>query len=143
MNDIIANTPHTSNVSTELAKERNHAAYDRTLMAWIRTSLSLIGFGIGIFEFSQKTSGETIFRSSKMVGLLFMLLGIIAVILAIRENKLVQRQLLNPEIQIQPGIIAGNCSWLYTGGHRHFCGLPHYFSIHKAGDMNHQVKKKQ
>ena len=97
MNDIIVTTPHTSNVGTELAKERNHAAYDRTLMAWIRTSLSLIGFGIGIFEFSQKTKGETIFRSSKMVGLLFVLLGIIAVILAIRESKLVQRQLLNPE----------------------------------------------
>ncbi len=34
--------------STELSKERNREAADRTLMAWIRTSLSLIGFGFGI-----------------------------------------------------------------------------------------------
>ncbi|WP_416244525.1 YidH family protein [Crocosphaera sp. XPORK-15E] len=33
---------------TELAKYRSRAAADRTLMAWIRTSLSLIGFGFGI-----------------------------------------------------------------------------------------------
>jgi putative membrane protein len=35
------------NTATELTKERNRLAADRTLMAWIRTSLSLIGFGIG------------------------------------------------------------------------------------------------
>ena len=99
MNDTVTNTDHPTNVNTELAKERNHAAYDRTLMAWIRTSLSLIGFGIGIFEFSQKTGGDTIFRSSKLVGLLFVLLGTIAVVLAIKENKLAQRQLLKPEFK--------------------------------------------
>ena len=31
--------------ATELARERTREAADRTLMAWIRTSLSLIGFG--------------------------------------------------------------------------------------------------
>jgi len=35
-------------LSNELAKERNRAAAERTLMAWIRTSLSLITFGFGI-----------------------------------------------------------------------------------------------
>jgi putative membrane protein len=34
--------------STELAKERTREAADRTLMAWIRTSLSMISFGFGI-----------------------------------------------------------------------------------------------
>ena len=38
------------NTATELTKERNRLAADRTLMAWIRTSLSLIGFGFGIGE---------------------------------------------------------------------------------------------
>src|SRR5215468_8489059 len=36
------------NTATELTKERNRLAADRTLMAWIRTSLSLIAFGFGI-----------------------------------------------------------------------------------------------
>ncbi len=33
---------------TEFAKFRTRQAADRTLMAWIRTSLSLISFGFGI-----------------------------------------------------------------------------------------------
>ncbi|MFM7169470.1 MAG: YidH family protein, partial [Cyanobium sp.] len=36
------------NVTNELAKERNREAAERTLMAWIRTSLSLISFGFGV-----------------------------------------------------------------------------------------------
>lgn len=37
-----------TDTSTELARERTREAADRTLMAWIRTSLSLISFGFGI-----------------------------------------------------------------------------------------------
>jgi uncharacterized membrane protein YidH (DUF202 family) len=37
-----------TDISSELARERTRQAADRTLMAWIRTSLSLIGFGFGI-----------------------------------------------------------------------------------------------
>lgn len=39
--------PSGRNKATELTKERNRLAADRTLMAWIRTALSLIGFGSG------------------------------------------------------------------------------------------------
>ncbi len=38
-------------LSNELAKERSRQASDRTLMAWVRTSLSLIGFGFAIASF--------------------------------------------------------------------------------------------
>ena len=41
----------TTDVATELARERTRQAADRTLMAWIRTSLSLIGFGFGIAKY--------------------------------------------------------------------------------------------
>ena len=35
-------------ITDELARERNRVAAERTLMAWIRTSLSLISFGFGL-----------------------------------------------------------------------------------------------
>lgn len=40
--------PTGPDTSTALARERTRAAADRTLMAWIRTGLSLITFGFGI-----------------------------------------------------------------------------------------------
>ena len=37
-----------ASTTNELARERNRAAADRTLMAWIRTSIAMIGFGFGV-----------------------------------------------------------------------------------------------
>jgi putative membrane protein len=99
MSDQLPKPDESKNLNNEFAKERTHAAYDRTLMAWIRTSLSLIGFGIGIFEVLEKTGGDTLFRSSKLVGLLLILLGIFAVVLAIKENKNDHVQLMNPDFR--------------------------------------------
>lgn len=35
----------------ELALERTRLAHERTMMAWIRTSASMISFGFGIYKF--------------------------------------------------------------------------------------------
>jgi putative membrane protein len=80
--------------STELAKERTHYSYERTLMAWIRTGLALIGFGMGIIELAQRTGWQTFFLSSRLVGLLFILLGIASVFVAIKENRINHKRLL-------------------------------------------------
>jgi len=39
--------------STDLAFERSRLASERTLMAWIRTSLSMISFGFTIYKFFE------------------------------------------------------------------------------------------
>jgi uncharacterized membrane protein YidH (DUF202 family) len=101
MDDKIEKQVLPKEISTELAKERTGAAYDRTLMAWIRTALSLIGFGIGIFEYTEKTGGDTVFKSSKLVGLALVILGITAAFMAISENKFNHERLLNPELTFQ------------------------------------------
>src|ERR1035438_1784562 len=36
-----------------LALDRNRRAADRTLMAWVRTALSMLGFGFFIYKFFQ------------------------------------------------------------------------------------------
>ena len=42
-----------TSTTNELARERNRAAADRTLMAWIRTSIAMIGFGFGVGKLSD------------------------------------------------------------------------------------------
>jgi putative membrane protein len=99
MNDQIEKQSNQANTNTELAKERTHGAYDRTMMAWVRTSLTFIGFGIGVFEFAGKTGGESIFRSSRLVAVLLIILGVVSMFLAIKENKESHKSLLNPHFK--------------------------------------------
>ncbi len=79
------------NVQTELAKDRNRAAAERTLMAWIRTCLSLISFGFGIDSIvraiEQRTqAGIDTVRFSGILGLALIGLGTYAMIVAASEH---------------------------------------------------------
>ncbi len=91
MTDI--NPPsQTPNPATELAKERNRAAEERTLMAWIRTSLSLIGFGIGIDRIVaaiHQSLGDAInpLRLTRILGLAFVALGTFAMLYAAIDHR--------------------------------------------------------
>lgn len=63
MVSAMSEKPFGTNTSTELAKERNREAADRTLMAWIRTALSLIGFGFGIGKLNAYLEASGVHRS--------------------------------------------------------------------------------
>ena len=43
-----------------LATERTRMAADRTLMGWIRTALSMIGFGFTIFKFLESIQSREV-----------------------------------------------------------------------------------
>ena len=45
--------------ATQLALDRTRLAHERTLMAWVRTSTSLISFGFTIYKFFQYLQRET------------------------------------------------------------------------------------
>src|SRR5262245_51069231 len=53
----------------DLSLRRTFLAYDRTLMAWVRTSLSLISFGFGVDKFFEYLrSAESLPRSMSLIG---------------------------------------------------------------------------
>ncbi|MCX5982501.1 MAG: DUF202 domain-containing protein [Nostocales cyanobacterium LacPavin_0920_SED1_MAG_38_18] len=86
---------------TELAKYRSRAAADRTLMAWIRTCLSLIGFGFGIPTIVRAIENTRIshhlnpVRFSVIVGLSFIVTGMLGMVLGLREHRQLLKQIQN------------------------------------------------
>ena len=70
------------NLTNELARQRNRDAADRTLMAWMRTCLSLISFGFGLdkiiaaIETTKGSSGSRL--GVNIVSLAFVLTGFLA-----------------------------------------------------------------
>lgn len=91
MNDLPVRKP--PNIQAELAKERNRAAAERTLMAWIRTCLALISFGFGIdrtvsaIRSLQVVGDINPVRFSRILGLAFVALGTYAMIVASIEHR--------------------------------------------------------
>jgi putative membrane protein len=82
----------TPNPATELAKERNRAAEERTLMAWIRTCLTLISFGFGIERIVAVLDKEldgviNPLRLSRILGLSFIALGTFAMLAAAVDHR--------------------------------------------------------
>jgi putative membrane protein len=86
--------PATStNIATELAREHTRAAADRTLMAWVRTSLSLIGFGFGIAKYRDILLSAGIikrppeeFNTTLIFGLSFISLGVFGLLAAVIQH---------------------------------------------------------
>ncbi|PSN14806.1 hypothetical protein C7293_09980 [filamentous cyanobacterium CCT1] len=93
MTSMLPSDPPPYNLTNELAKERTSAAADRTLMAWIRTSLSLIGFGFGIPTLVKAIDSTRLGDRlgpqpwANGIGLLFIAVGIFAMAAALNDHR--------------------------------------------------------
>jgi putative membrane protein len=92
--------PPQKSITNELAKERNRQAADRTLMAWVRTSLTLIGFGFGIASFRDILLEVGLVRRplehlniTLFFGLSFISLGVLGQLAATIQHWLILQHL--------------------------------------------------
>jgi putative membrane protein len=96
-------TPSARNIANELAKERNREAAERTLMAWIRTALSLIGFGFGIGKLAAYMDAAglrtrlDVPHSSLIFGASFIVVGILGLLAAIVQHARILKRLSRPD----------------------------------------------
>lgn len=91
-----------TNLTNELAKERNRAAYDRTLMAWIRTAISLIGFGFAIAKSYEYIEMDALEKTGRFIdqihaplwfGMSFILLGMLCILGGVIQYVKVVKQI--------------------------------------------------
>jgi putative membrane protein len=83
-------------LSTRLALERTRGAYERTLMAWVRTGTSLITFGFAVYKFFQfEMEGkvgstaliQTALIGTREFGLALISIGLMALLLGAFEHR--------------------------------------------------------
>ncbi|HCE57963.1 MAG TPA: hypothetical protein DER09_09115 [Prolixibacteraceae bacterium] len=87
-----------------IERSREHLANERTFLAWIRTSIALMGFGFVIVKFSLflkqlslllETGGLPSKGYSSIVGVVMVAIGVIITILAFLQYKRNEKQLKN------------------------------------------------
>ena len=84
--------PKKISITNELARERNRAAADRTLMAWIRTALAMIGFGFGVgklYDALEKGNPGKVtdtLHSAQIVGEALIALGVLGLFAAVIQH---------------------------------------------------------
>ena len=98
---------------TDLAIERTILASVNSIQAWIRTSLSMIGFGFTIYKFLQslQNDGLSLMRpqTPRNVGLILIGLGTLSIVFGMLDYWLTHRGLQKKygfRIKIYPIVLA-------------------------------------
>jgi putative membrane protein len=92
---------HSLDRNTQLALQRSFLATERTLMAWIRTSISMIGFGFTLAKLFQSLADSNVLIrgpagevwTAEGVGMLLISLGTFALVVAVFDHHRELKQL--------------------------------------------------
>jgi putative membrane protein len=96
--------PYPPNVQAELARERNRIAADRTLLSFIRNSVTLISIGVGIDQVVRNLVPYARFINIwiYVLDLVLVGLGIVNLLLAAQDYRGEMQRLRQPEYHFTP-----------------------------------------
>jgi inner membrane protein YidH len=92
---------------------RTRLALERTMMAWLRTGVSLIGFGFAIVQFFERLSATpgtrpaTYPKAPEYLGLALISCGVLALIVSIWQYRWTVRYMWGPQFRSIAGMRAG------------------------------------
>jgi putative membrane protein len=97
----VDHTNDSADRNTQLSVQRSFLATERTLMAWIRTSISMIGFGFTLAKlFQSLADAHVLIRgpagmvwTAEGVGMLLISLGTLALVVAVFDHHRELKQL--------------------------------------------------
>jgi inner membrane protein YidH len=85
-----------SPTSKQLGADRTWMAHERTLMAWIRTATSMIGFGFAVYKFFEgRPPAPHAVLTSRDFAVLMIGFGLIALVLATIQHAIDIRSIAN------------------------------------------------
>ncbi|PZV07800.1 MAG: hypothetical protein DCF21_21355 [Leptolyngbya sp.] len=96
--------PYPPNVQEELARDRNHLAADRTLLSFIRGSLTLIGVGVAVEQIVSALSPGSPYIDEWAYGLslVFIGVGVVSLVFAIADHRREMQRLKAREYRYTP-----------------------------------------
>ena len=106
-------------ISDKLAVQRTIQAEGRSLLAWVRTSLSLIGFGFTLFKFLQylyQEGAKELMRpqTPRNIGMFLIITGTIPLLLAIIQYIRQIKQLgKKGNLLLDPNFLAAGVVFLF------------------------------
>lgn len=97
-------TPYPPNAQAELARERNRIAADRSLLSFIRNSVTLISAGVGIDQILGRLAPiePTLNLWIYLLSLVFVGLGIVNLLFAALDYQGEMKRLRQPEYYFTP-----------------------------------------
>ena len=89
MTDSIEPRTEKMNATIKLAVDRTRLAHERTLMAWVRTAISLISFGFTIYKFFQIEHAGKQDRGFSATGfsVLMIVFGLVSLLMATLQHR--------------------------------------------------------
>lgn len=89
--------------STEKGKPNDYLANERTFLAWMRTSIGIMGFGFIVVKFSMFIKHITLIidgqislselSNSGVIGMLLVIVGVLTAVMALINYKRIKKQL--------------------------------------------------